>query len=591
MKDYVIINGTNSNTITGLAINLLPPISKPPLRVMTEEIDGRDGDINTDLGYGAYDKTITIGLWGTTYDINTIIAFFNGEGTIVFSNETDKYYNYKIIEQVDYEKLLKFKTASVTFHCQPFKYPLTETPIEITTEYVEDEGEAITLNDTKIAPLKIDLKGNTSQTGTPTPSNPIDVNVVSGDNEVVVCGKNLFDKDNSQIGKAWNNSNASNRAIVITKVEPSTTYNITYQDKSGVDGIYFFGRTNKDDSIASMATTEITTNPRQVITLANTNYIGIQFNKANVTQSDIDNVGIQLEKGGATTYEPYTSQNYNIDFTDTNIELCKIGNYQDYIYKTGDKWYKHSEIGKVVLDGSNDESITDDGATTNMRRFRFNTILTALNQSDTLCNNSTYNTLYNLDEPHYYITSTLNNVYYFISQQIANNVSSFRTWLGNNNTEIYYVLATATETEITDTNIINQLEAIKSAYSYDTQTNISQVNNDLPFILSASALKTGSGEAVVNNIGNIYAKPTIDIEGTGTIGIYKNGVQHFEVDMSNDNEIIIDTESMEAYYDGILKNRKVIGDYNKFTIDKGNNNIEVTGNITSATITNYTRWL
>ena len=36
----------------------------------------------------------------------------------------------------------------------------------------------------------------------------------------------------------------------------------------------------------------------------------------------------------------------------TPIELCKIGDYQDYIYKDSDKWYKHGVIGKVVLDGS-----------------------------------------------------------------------------------------------------------------------------------------------------------------------------------------------------------------------------------------------
>lgn len=132
MKYYVKINGVNSNTITGLAINELPPISKPPMRVYQEEIDGRDGDLTTNLGYGAYDKAMTIGLYNG-YDINTIIAFFNNEGTITFCNEDDKYYRYKIIEQIDYESLLKFRTATVTFHVQPFKYPITNTPITLSS--------------------------------------------------------------------------------------------------------------------------------------------------------------------------------------------------------------------------------------------------------------------------------------------------------------------------------------------------------------------------------------------------------------------------------------------------------------------------
>lgn len=132
MVNYVIINGVNSNTIPGLAINELPPISKPMQRSLIEEIDGRDGDLITKLGYGAYDKIMTIGLFHT-FDINQVIAFFNGSGTITFSNEPDKVYNFTILDQIDYEKLLSFKTATVTIHCQPFKYPTTNTPISLST--------------------------------------------------------------------------------------------------------------------------------------------------------------------------------------------------------------------------------------------------------------------------------------------------------------------------------------------------------------------------------------------------------------------------------------------------------------------------
>lgn len=131
MRYYVILNGVNSLTKQGLAIRELPPISKPSMRTLKEEIDGRNGDIITDLGYSAYDKEIEIGLYGESYDINDIIAFFNGSGTITFSDESDKYCYYKILNQIDYEKLLKFKTASVVFHCQPFKYKVNEAPITL----------------------------------------------------------------------------------------------------------------------------------------------------------------------------------------------------------------------------------------------------------------------------------------------------------------------------------------------------------------------------------------------------------------------------------------------------------------------------
>lgn len=119
--NYVVLNGVKSTTIKGLLIQSLPPISKPLMRTSIEEIDGRDGDIVTKLGYSAYDKPMSIGLFGD-YNVDEVIQFFDSYGTVTFSNEPDKYYNYQIIEQIDFEKLIRFKTATVTFHVQPFKY-------------------------------------------------------------------------------------------------------------------------------------------------------------------------------------------------------------------------------------------------------------------------------------------------------------------------------------------------------------------------------------------------------------------------------------------------------------------------------------
>ena len=126
MVNYCIINGVKSNTVKGLLIQSLPAISKPLIRTEIEEIDGRDGDIVTPLGYSAYDKEMTIGLYGD-YDINDVIAYFDSQGQVTFSNEPDKYYNFQIIEQIDFERLVKYRTATVTFHVQPFKYSAVET--------------------------------------------------------------------------------------------------------------------------------------------------------------------------------------------------------------------------------------------------------------------------------------------------------------------------------------------------------------------------------------------------------------------------------------------------------------------------------
>lgn len=127
IQPYIILNNKDSRSIQGLLISSLPPISKPPVRTQIEEIDGCSGDIVTPLGYGAYDKTVSIGLT-YNYDIDEIIEYFNSSGVVTFSNEPDKVYQYAIYEQIDFEKLIKFKTAEVVLHVQPFKFSNIEKP-------------------------------------------------------------------------------------------------------------------------------------------------------------------------------------------------------------------------------------------------------------------------------------------------------------------------------------------------------------------------------------------------------------------------------------------------------------------------------
>ena len=131
--NYVVLNGVKSNTIKGLLIQELPVISKPLMRTEIEQIDGRDGDIVTNLGYSAYDKQMTIGLYGD-YDIDDVIGYFASSGTVTFSNEPDKYYNYQIIQQIDFERLLRFRQATVTFHVQPFKYSAVGDDVTVSTD-------------------------------------------------------------------------------------------------------------------------------------------------------------------------------------------------------------------------------------------------------------------------------------------------------------------------------------------------------------------------------------------------------------------------------------------------------------------------
>lgn len=128
IQDTIIWKGTASTTIAGLLITELPPITRAAMRQDRTEIDGRDGDIEEDLGYEAYKKTVRIGLT-RDYDVDAIAKYFSGTGELVISNEPNKVYKASCKDSIDFEKLLRFKTADVKFAVQPFKYLKDEAPV------------------------------------------------------------------------------------------------------------------------------------------------------------------------------------------------------------------------------------------------------------------------------------------------------------------------------------------------------------------------------------------------------------------------------------------------------------------------------
>lgn len=126
--NYVKWKEQDSRYIDGLVICELPPITKPPMRFIETMIDGIDGSVMEEVGYQTYDKMLTIGITPKA-NIDEVIKFFSGKGEVVFSNEPDKYYKAYIFNQVDYVRLVRFRTATVTFRVLPFKYKYDEISV------------------------------------------------------------------------------------------------------------------------------------------------------------------------------------------------------------------------------------------------------------------------------------------------------------------------------------------------------------------------------------------------------------------------------------------------------------------------------
>lgn len=148
------------------------------------------------------------------------------------------------------------------------------------------------------------------------------------------------------------------------------------------------------------------------------------------------------------------TKSFEIDLGD--IELCKMGDYQDYIYKNGDKWYKHSELNKLILNGS--ESWTRNDETDNFSRFALH-IIGKKYGNDLISDKFVVSSSNVINRVIGRTTSDVIEIN--ISKEYCGFVlNEFKTWLSNNNTILYYILDEIIEEEITDTNLIEQLNSI-----------------------------------------------------------------------------------------------------------------------------------
>ena len=175
------------------------------------------------------------------------------------------------------------------------------------------------------------------------------------------------------------------------------------------------------------------------------------------------------------------TQSYEVNLGD--IELCKIGTYQDSIYKSGSKWYVRKEIGAYTFDGS--ENWVRSGRTTasvfvaavanisTMIKWKFGNAYRALAKSNRFIAGTTavigHFDIYNGSD---FYTSL---AFMFDAATIPD-IAAAKSWIAANKPVVYGILATPTDTEITNEALVAQLEAILSqGYTYAGTNNITTV--------------------------------------------------------------------------------------------------------------------
>lgn len=181
-----------------------------------------------------------------------------------------------------------------------------------------------------------------------------------------------------------------------------------------------------------------------------------------------------------TVSDGTNSQSYTVDLG--TIELCKIGDYQDYIYKNGDDWYVHKEVSKIDIDSTiitaynthNNSHITVNYPNATIKMLSSAAVTNFSNRFVGCTSTQTWGgTVING------VAQGTNNNYLQFSLPLSagSSQAEVRTYFSNHPTTVYYALESATNTKITGTTLINNLNSLLN-YTFPAGVNTVVITAD-----------------------------------------------------------------------------------------------------------------
>lgn len=196
--NHFTFNGHTTSDF-GLLVTGLSTYGSPARRVEKISVPGRNGDVLLDEGtfdnyIARYQIAIIDNFKVNAREIANWLLSSRGYSELTDTYNPETYRMASFYSNIDYvvTALSREGTATIEFDCKPQRYFYTNAPITFTANAYNGEIATGNIPNTAEAPLELTLKGNTAQDGTPTPSVPIAVQSVSGDNVITVCGKNLL---------------------------------------------------------------------------------------------------------------------------------------------------------------------------------------------------------------------------------------------------------------------------------------------------------------------------------------------------------------------------------------------------------------
>lgn len=317
----------------------------------------------------------------------------------------------------------------------------------------------------------------------PNPDYPQQIQTVTGEQTVEIHGKNLlrypYTGGTVGTGLTWTVADDGTIHVVGTIGGGNKSYYLYNRSRSDFDmpeipaGTYkvFWSIAGSGSSPRitiqdangyhnSNASNEVT-----IATSAKPTNIYIQFTGSQSGDVDLYIKPMIVPSDQANTYAPYSHQTLPLNLG--SIELCKLGTYQDYIYKDGDEWKVHKEITKYVCDST--PNWIWDASVPRLSAYSLTLGLHVIGPSnaDTAV----------IGKSNKFVANSFNYVYTQKNNGFAYSQSGFiscvdKEWGSESEAKadilgsiFYFVLQDAytTDITITDANLIAQLEAIRTA--------------------------------------------------------------------------------------------------------------------------------
>ena len=314
-------------------------------------------------------------------------------------------------------------------NCRQYKNIYTDFKLENLGNPQTVEGKRISVEAKNRKIVDISLHGESTQNGTPTTDNRVEIENIEGNIEFKVEGKNLVKQIN------WKQLPSIVTGATVTSVNGYGTDYIAVDNTKQYIFSYLGTASSKYVAYYDESKNFLGHGTNlQIDSYANWNVTKYVRLRIDCSENAVTN--IQLEEGTtATDYEPYKSQ----------VETFPLGEGQklmegSYLADDG----IHHRRKQVVLDGS-ESSWRENGVTKGLFQVTLSNVYVNNNTINAMSNLLVGNTGTNIVQANSYVDNSVatfsNNRLFFRINTYANNLNGLKSWLSSNSLTVEYELA------------------------------------------------------------------------------------------------------------------------------------------------------